>query len=261
VQPRFANRVALVTGAGTGVGRATALRLAQEGAAVALIGRRREPLESVAKEIAAVDGRALTFAVDVTSEPQVTDAVESIAQQLGGLHLLVNAAGVLRVGAVTDQSVPDWDEMFGINAKGCFLTSRAVIPLMKRQGGAIVNVSSVFAYAASKGSAVYAASKAAVVALTRTMALDHIDDGIRINGVAPGSMATPMLQGVAQKLVPSNPASVMDAAGRMHPIGRLVEVDEVASVILFLLSDQASAVVGVTYVVDGGRLAKLGSAQ
>jgi NAD(P)-dependent dehydrogenase (short-subunit alcohol dehydrogenase family) len=261
MKQRFSSRIALVTGAGSGVGRATALRLSQEGATVALLGRRSEPLDAVAAEIDGQGGRAIAIAADVSNETQVVAAVRTVERQLGGLDLLVNAAGVLKVGAVTQQSVSDWDAMFGTNAKGCFLTSRAAIPLMSRNGGAIVNVSSVFAYAAGKSSAVYAASKAAVVALTRTMALDHLQQGVRINGVAPGSMATPMLQAVAEQTVPNNPSSVLQAVGRMHPIRRLVEPAEVAGVIAFLLSDEASAIVGATYVVDGGRLAILGSAE
>lgn len=258
---RFKDKIALVTGAGTGVGRATACLLAREGAAVALVGRRHEPLEAVANEITNWGGRALPLPADVANEEEITRAVKTAAAELGGLDCLVNAAGVLRLGTVANTTAAEWDETFGINAKGCFLTSRAAIPFLRERKGAIVNVSSVFAYAAGKGAALYAASKAAVVALTRTMALDHIDEGIRINAVAPGSMSTPMLQAVAQASAPKDPDAVLNAVGRMHPIRRLIEADEVASLIAFLLSDEAAAIVGVTYPIDGGRLAKLGSAD
>jgi NAD(P)-dependent dehydrogenase (short-subunit alcohol dehydrogenase family) len=258
---RFQDKVALVTGAGSGVGAATAIRLAGEGASVALVGRRKGPLEEVAGRINDSGGKAACFTADVSVASDVATAFDAAVSAFGGLDLLVNAAGVLKLGAVTNVSEAEWDEVFGVNTKGCFLTSRAAIPLLRRHGGAIVNVSSVFAYAAGKGSAVYAASKAAVVALTRTMALDHIDEGIRINGVAPGSMATPMLRAVAEAAAPHDPASVLNAAARVHPIRRLIEADEVAKLIAFLLSDDASAIVGTTYTIDGGRLAKLGSAE
>jgi NAD(P)-dependent dehydrogenase (short-subunit alcohol dehydrogenase family) len=259
MSPRFHGKTALITGGGTGVGRATALRLASEGAAVALIGRRPDPLAAVAQEIGRIGGKALCLAADVSNAKQVAAAAEAAVSRFASLDLLVNAAGILKVGPIPGFAEADWDALFDVNVKGCYFTSRAAIPLMKGSG-AIVNVSSVFAFAANKGAAAYAASKAAVVALTRTMALDHIEEGIRINGVAPGSMATPMLQSIAASASPANPAAVLDAIARMHPIRRMVKADEVASLIAFLLSDEASAIVGMTYTVDGGRLATLGVA-
>lgn len=259
---RLADKVAIVTGAGSGVGRATAIALAEQGVAVALLGRRIDALEDTAREVAAVVGKSMCVTADVSDAARVEKAVAQVVARFGRIDLLVNAAGVLALGPVTGLAEQDWDRMFDVNAKGCFLTARAVIPIMRRSnGGAIVNVASVFAHASSKGAAAYAASKAAVVALTQAMALDHIDEGIRINAVAPGSMDTPMLRAVARTAAPANPDSVLQAVARLHPTRRLVATAEVANSIVFLLSDAARSIVGATLVVDGGRSAKLGSAE
>jgi NAD(P)-dependent dehydrogenase (short-subunit alcohol dehydrogenase family) len=176
------------------------------------------------------------------------------------VDLLVNAAGVLRTGPLSLLDERDWDLMFDTNTKGVYLFCKHTLPVMQRcGGGAIVNVSSVFAYAAGAGSAAYAASKAAVVLLTQTLALEHVADSIRVNGVAPGTMPTPLIEGIAAAA--PDPAAVLARIDSLHPLGRMIEPEEVADTVLFLLSDAASAIVGQTFVVDGGRLAKLGTAD
>lgn len=259
---RFEHRIALVTGASSGVGRATAIRLAEEGAAVALVGRDAERLGDVEAEVGRSGGRALAIIANAASNADVESAVAHTVDQLGGLDLLANVAGSWCPGRVTELSEDDWDRAFDTNTKACFLTAKHAIPAMRaRGGGAIVNVSSVYAQAADPGSPAYSASKAAVVALTRVMALDHVADGIRVNCVAPGGMDTPMLHEIAKAREPEDPESVLAAAGRLHPIGRLVVAAEVASLVCFLLSDEAAAMVGTCCVIDGGRLAKLGTAS
>jgi NAD(P)-dependent dehydrogenase (short-subunit alcohol dehydrogenase family) len=259
---RFADKVALVTGASGGVGRCAATALAGEGAAVAAVGRDPGALAETVAEAGRAGGRAIAIEADLRVDADVRRCVAEVVAAFGGLDLLAHAAGVLRLGPVPDLDEDDWDLLFDTNAKSCFLLARHAVPIMRgRGGGAIVNVSSVFAHAAGPGSAAYAASKAAVVALTKVMALDHVGEGIRINGVAPGSMRTPMLEAVAAERAPQDPEAMLAAAGRLHPIGRLIEPREVADLVLYLLSDAASAIVGVTYTIDGGRLAKLGSAE
>ncbi|HZV72239.1 MAG TPA: glucose 1-dehydrogenase [Conexibacter sp.] len=250
---RFDGKVALVTGATSGVGRAIALALAAEGAAVGLVGRDRDALAALVEEIDGAGGRSLAIAADMRHGADVARAVAETTGAFGGLDLLAHAAGVLRLGAAPDLPEETWELLFDTNAKSCFLLAKHAVPAMRvRGGGAIVNVASVSAYAADPGAAAYAASKAAVVALTRIMALDHIDEGIRINCVAPGGVRTPMLEAVAEEYCPEDPASLLDEAGRRHPLGRLVEPAEVADLVLYLLSDAAAAIVGVDYAIDGG---------
>ncbi|MFB9831508.1 SDR family NAD(P)-dependent oxidoreductase [Actinoallomurus acaciae] len=256
---RFNGKVALVTGASGGVGRAIAYGLAAEGAAVGVVGRDTGALRETVSMVERAGGRALPIEADIGVGSDVEHAVAELVTSYGRLDLLAHAAGVFRTGAVTDLPEEQWDLLFTTNVKSCFLLGRHAIPHMRAAGGgAIVNVSSVFAFAAGPGSAGYAASKAAVVALTKMMALDHIADGIRVNCVAPGSMRTPLLENAVAGH--DDPEEALAGIGRLHPLGRLIDPTETASLVLYLLSDDARAVVGSCFTIDGGRLAKLGSA-
>ena len=171
-------------------------------------------------------------------------------------------AGVSRSGFVTDLTEDDWDAMFDTNVKSCFLLGKHAVPAMRaRGGGAIVTVSSIYAIAARSGAAAYAATKAALTTLTKIMAVDHIADGVRINCVAPGTIRTPMVESLAREADAADPAAVIDQAGRLPPLGRLVDVGEVVSLICYLLSDESSGIVGACYPIDGGRLPLLGAAD
>ena len=258
---RFAGKVALVTGASGGVGLAVAEGLAREGASVGVVGRDLEVLTSLASGIERDSAaHVVPIAADLRDDADVGRAVDTLVTECGRVDLLAHAAGALRMAPLPDLSVDDWDLVVDTNLKSCFLLARHLVPVMRRQGaGAIVNVASVFAEAAVPGAAAYAASKAAVVALSRTMALDHISDGVRVNCVCPGSMRTPMLERSAEERSPDDPEAVLAAIARQHPVGRLIEPREVADLILFLLSDAAEAIVGASYTIDGGRSAKLGS--
>ncbi len=254
----FDGSVALITGATSGLGAVVAAELLAEGAHVAFVGRDESALSRAVRDH---PGSALAVAADVTSAADVERAVGETVDRFGGLDLLVNAAGTVRRGALDQLPEADWDLVFETNVKSCFLLLKHAIPAMReRGGGAVVNVSSVLGQAANPGTAAYAASKAAVIALTKAAALDHVGEGIRINCVAPGTMATPMLEASARQLDPDGAEALLEAAARAHPIGRLVEPLEVARLILFLLSRNASGIVGSCYAVDGGRLAKLGVA-
>jgi NAD(P)-dependent dehydrogenase (short-subunit alcohol dehydrogenase family) len=250
---RFTGKVALVTGAGAGIGAATAKALAAEGAAVAVVDRDPATAEAVASEIGGLPLRA-----DVRSSPDARAAIGDCAARLGGLDVLVNNAGVVRYGELPDLSEEDWDLQLDTNLKGPYLMARFAIPLMReRGGGAIVNLSSGQAVASQPLVAAYSASKAGVVAMTKTMAIDHGKDNIRVNCVLPGSVRTPMLHQGAELFGPDDPEAAMEAWGREHPIGRVIEPEEVASVILFLASDDAAAVTGAAYLADGGLTARL----
>jgi NAD(P)-dependent dehydrogenase (short-subunit alcohol dehydrogenase family) len=256
---RFAGKVAAVTGAGVGMGRATALRLAAEGAEVVALDRDPDTAEATVDAIRSADGAARSITCDVTESVQVATAFARIEEELGGLDVLINVAGVARYGTVDEFSETDWDLVIDTNVKGTFLTVKHAVPLMRRRGGgAIVNAASTQAFASQQLVAAYSASKGAIVSMTRTLALDHARDGIRVNCICPGSVETPMLRYGAEVLSDADPDQTMQEWGRLHPLGRLIQPEEVATLIAFLASDDAAAITGAPYLVDGGLLAKLG---
>jgi NAD(P)-dependent dehydrogenase (short-subunit alcohol dehydrogenase family) len=178
--------------------------------------------------------------------------VDSTVERFGHLDLLVNNAGVVIYGEVPDFSEEDWDTVVDTNLKGHFLMAKYAIPEMRKGGGgAIVNVASVQALVSQRGVAAYSASKGGVVSLTKTLALDHAKDAIRVNSVLPGSVRTPMLERAAE-LEPGDPEQTIAAWGRLHPRGTVMAPEEIASLVLFLLSDDASAVTGAAYTADAG---------
>lgn len=251
---RFTDRTALVTGAGSGIGRTIARSLAAEGANVVLVGRRREPLEETAESIEAAGGKALAVTANVARAADVEAAVAAAVEHFGSLDVAVNNAGVFRGGApLADLAEEDWHTQLGVNVTGVFLALRAEIRQMRTQpsGGAIVNIASTFgAHARHPGAAAYAATKAAVSALTRGAALDHIREGIRINAVSPGAVNTPM------SLQPGETDADRSARARTAlPLGRVTTTEEVAAAVLHLASDDAASTVGTDLVVDSGATA------
>lgn len=258
---RFNEKVALVTGATSGIGRAVAIRLAGDGAAVVLAGRRLEELARTASVIEGSGGTAFPVRTDVTVSEDVAAAVGTAEEQFGGLDLVVHAAGVFSNGSVVEISPEAWGHVLATNLTSCYLLGHHAIPAMvRRGGGSMVTISSVASIAGDEGSAAYSASKAGLNALTRVMALDHIRDGIRVNAIAPGNVRTEMLTGYADEHYPDDPESMLAAAGARHPLGRLIEPEEVAHLVAFLLSDEAAAITGAVHPLDGGWLAKLSGA-
>lgn len=252
------DKVALVTGAGSGIGAATVVELAQQGVAVGALDLDVEAARAVCDGVVAGGGRAAPFACDVRDDDAVKAAVAGVAEAFGGLDIAVASAGVIRYGKADELSDADWDFQIDTNLRGVFLTARHAIPLLRRRGGgAIVNVASTQAFASQELVPAYSASKGAIVALTRTLALDHARDGIRVNAVGPGSVDTAMLRWAAGVFEPDDPDKALDQWGESHPIGRVIQPVEVARVIAFLASDAASAVTGTTVMVDGGATAKL----
>jgi NAD(P)-dependent dehydrogenase (short-subunit alcohol dehydrogenase family) len=250
---RLAGKVAVVTGGGSGIGRAAAIRFAAEGAHVLVADIAADRAGAVAGEIADGGGRAAAMVVDVSDPAQVEAMAARAVSEFGGIDVLMTAAGVLSFGSVTETDPQAWNRVIGINLTGTFLASRAVIPAMERRGGgAIVTVSSsTGAHDASPGNVAYVASKGGVAMLTKAMAVDHAPQGIRVNAIAPGPTATPMLGSVMTD-------DEMRRFGEAMPIGRLAQPAELAAAAAFLASDDASYVTGAVFAVDGGQTAKVG---
>jgi len=258
----FAGKVAIVVGGASGIGRAVARKLATEGASVVVCSDRENQVEETVAELRKEDFEVHGLRANVTSSADMKHLVDFAAKTCGGVDALVNSAGVQRYGTVVETEEETWNEVLDVNLKGIYLASKHAIPEMrKRGGGAIVNVSSVQAFASQKGVAAYTASKGGINALTRAMALDHAEERVRVNAVCPASVDTPMLRWAADmfKGDKSIEETVADW-GKMHPVGRVAKPEEVAEVITFLASERASFVTGGEYKVDGGLLAALGVA-
>jgi len=253
---RFAGKVALVTGASSGIGRAVALGLAEEGARVGLLARSREALAAVVEEIGGEN--AVALAADVRVADEVEAAARALTEAFGGLDLLVHSAGVSWPGKkVEDLSEDEWDMLVDTNLKSCFLLARCAIPLMRaRGGGAVVNVTSAMGASSAATDSPYSTAKAGANMFTRAAALECAAEGIRFNAVAPGIVRTPMVEADGRRS-DLGPEAFEKSIEKLMPLGRLIESPEVVSLVLFLLSEEASAVTGGIHNVDGGWTAQI----
>ena len=256
----FSGRVAVVAGGALGIGRAAARKLATEGASVVICSDREDQAEVAVAELREEGLEVSGTRADVTSSADMKRLMDFATETYGGVDVLVNSAGVQRYGTVVETEEEVWDEVLDVNLKGIYLASKHAIPEMrKRGGGAIVNLSSVQAFASQKGVAAYTASKGGINALTRAMALDHAEENVRVNAVCPASVDTPMLRWSADLFKGDKSVEeTLEDWGRMHPLGRVARPEEVAEVIVFLASPRAGFVTGGDYKVDGGMLAALG---
>ena len=249
---RFENKITLITGAGSGIGRAAAEMFAREGAKVVVADADAATAEAAANAIRTAGNEASFVAVDVSDAAAVQQMVQTATGHYGGIDILVNCAGVLRFGTVLETDEATWNRVLAVNLTGVYLCSRAVLPSMiERGGGAIVNVtSSTGAHDAQGNLAAYVASKGAVALLTKAMAIDHAKDNVRVNAIAPGPTDTPMLRD-------NLPSAELTAFAKTFPMQRLGLPKELARAVLYLASEEAAFVTGAILAVDGGQTAQI----
>lgn len=244
-------KVAIVTGATSGIGRATALRFAAAGASVAAVGRNARMLKEVVKEIESQGGSAFGIRADVTEQPAARRLVAQTIKRFGGIDVLVNAAGHIASGTIETTALDAWDAMLNVNLRAVFNLMQQVVPALTERRGNIVNVSSVTGLRAFPGVLAYCVSKAGLDQLTRCAALELASKGVRVNAVNPGVVVTEIHKrgGMSEK----DYAAFLEHSKSTHPIGRVGTAAEVAELILYLASERAAWVTGATYSIDGGR--------
>ncbi len=243
----LSGRVALVTGASQGIGRACALKLAQSGAAVALVARGQEKLQTLADEVAAAGGKAVVFPLDVGDEEQIKSTFKAVITQLGKIDILVNNAGITRDQLLMRMKRADWDAVLNTNLTSAYLcTQQAIGSMLKQRWGRIINITSIFGQMGQAGQANYAASKAGLIGLTMAIAREVGSRNITCNAVAPGFIETAMTSGLADDFKQN--------AVKMIPLGRVGTPEDVANAVAFLASEEASYITGHVLNVNGGML-------
>lgn len=250
----LSGKVALVTGGASGIGRATALLLAREGAAITVMDQDQANGQSVTQTITEDGGQAIFVSGDVSQADSCQNAVQQTITKFGGLDILFNNAGIIRRTTVLETTEEEWDRVMAVNVKSIFLLSKFAIPeMIKRGGGTIVNTSSGWGLVGGRRAVAYCASKGAVVQLTRAMALDHGHQNIRVNCVCPGDTDTAMLRSEARQL--GEPINQFLEGAARRPLQRIGKPEEIAQAVLYLVSDASSYVTGTALVVNGGGLA------
>jgi NAD(P)-dependent dehydrogenase (short-subunit alcohol dehydrogenase family) len=254
---QVSGKTALVTGGAGGIGRATALLLAREGAAVSIVDLNEGAGQEVVREISRAGGRAIFARADVACAGDCRRVVEGTVKEFGGVDVLFNNAGIIRRASAVEISEEDWDRVMAVNVKSIFFMCREIIPIMvAAKGGSIINTASGWGLAGGARAAAYCASKGAVVLMTKAMAIDHGRQNIRVNCICPGDTDTAMLRNEARQLDEAEDRFLSESANR--PLGRMGKPEEIARAALYLASDAASFVTGTALVVDGGGLAGSG---
>jgi NAD(P)-dependent dehydrogenase (short-subunit alcohol dehydrogenase family) len=249
---RLEGKRAIVTGAGSGIGRSIALRLASEGARIVLADLDENAANTVSDEIS---GDTLVQRVDVTKAADMEALVARVVSEWGGLDVMVNNAGVGIAATAEDTSEEDYDKVMDVCVRGTFLGMKYAIPAIRDSGGgAVVNMSSIAALVGLKDRAIYCAAKGAILSMTRAAAIDHVEEGVRVNCIAPGTVDTPWVQRITSGY--DDPEKARETMKARQPHGRLVTSDEIAAMAAYLASDEAGSVIGTCMVVDGGMTAR-----
>lgn len=248
---QFAGKTALITGATSGIGKACAIAFAQEGAQVAIVGRKEDALKEVAEELKSLDIDVLQLQADLADDTQATSAIADTLKYFGGIDVLVNAAGHISSGTIETTSASDWDKMMNVNVRSIYRLMQEALPSLIERKGNVVNVSSVTGLRAFPGVLAYCVSKAAVDQLTRCAALELAAKGVRVNAVNPGVVVTQIHKrgGMNDDAY----AAFLEHSKQTHPLGRVGRPEEIASLVLFLASEKALWITGATYSIDGGR--------
>ena len=255
---KLKDKTAIITGGGTGIGKATALLFAEEGASVVITGRTEKTLVDAAEEASERNLKIDYIVMDVSKEEDCKNAIKYVVKKYGRVDIVFNNAGVIYQAKTHETETELWDETFDVNVRGTYFMSKLAIPYMLENGyGCIVNNSSILGLKGSMGGfAAYCASKGAVNQLTRSMALEYADKGIRVNAICPGTAYTPMVDGMFEVVGGGNKKAAEELYVSVHPIGRLAQVEEMAHAVLFLCDDNVSFMTGAMLSVDGGLSAK-----
>ena len=252
---RLDGKTAIVTGAGSGIGRAIAITFAAQGARVFILERERDSAAAVAAEIAAAGGAAVPIECDVTSAASVAAAFASVDRDAARLDILVNNAGIAHVGTVETTAEADLDRVYAVNVKGVYLCAQAGVTRMRKaRAGVILNLASIASLIGVPDRFAYSMSKGAVLTMTRSIAVDFIRDGIRCNCVCPARVHTPFVDGFLKSSYPGREAEMFAQLSAYQPIGRMGTPEEIAALALYLCSDEASFITGQAYPIDGGVL-------
>lgn len=247
------NKVAIVTGAGSGIGRAIALKFGRQGAMVCALDRDSSSADSIVQEIQNAGGKAEAFVVDVSKQSEVKSVIEKIKTQFSQINILVNSAGIAHIGKVENTSEADFERVFSVNVKGTYNAIHATIPFMKEnKSGVILNIASVASSVGIADRFAYSMSKGAVFSMTLSVAKDYVKEGIRCNCISPARVHTPFVDGFLKANYPGKEQEMFDKLSKTQPIGRMAKPDEIASLAVYLCSDEASFITGTDYPIDGG---------
>ncbi|MFT6991217.1 MAG: NAD(P)-dependent dehydrogenase (short-subunit alcohol dehydrogenase family) [Paraglaciecola sp.] len=249
---KFVGKVALITGAGSGIGQSTAIKLAKEGANILIVDLDREAAKSTRKMIESFSGQASIYQCDISKSAQVKSVVEAILVD-HNIDILVNNAGIAHIGNLEGTSEEDLDRVYQVNVKGTYNVMSAVIGSMKKkQSGVIINLASVASSVGLADRFAYSMSKGAVLTMTYSVAKDYINDGIRCNCIAPGRVHTPFVDNFLEKNYPDDKEGMFEKLSKSQPIGRMGKVEEIAGLIVYLCSDEAAFITGSNFPIDGG---------